>query len=230
MPTPELSDGIIATGVFDVTVLETGLAYAASNFQADVDSVVVRRKSSIGRPSAQKFIESFVDGSCDLQMATPTTAKPGVGMCFLADEDGDGTAEPWLVQKPGKTFEMEGETKIKCAVSRAVNPVIYGSSGKTTAEIYAGLSYVEDALMTPFTLAAYLPPGATLTAATWVATGLPAGMSLDATTGIVSGTPTTVGTNYVSVTVTATRQIVRNRTLVTETLKGVREFIIAITA
>jgi hypothetical protein len=228
--TPELTDGILPTGVFDVTMLESGIAYAANNFSADVDAVIVRRKNPRGGASGQKFLEAFTDGTCDLQLATSTTAKPKVGFAFLADEDGDGTAEPWLVQKPGKTFEQEGETKLKLAISRAVNPVIYGSSGRTTAELYAGLSVVEDVLITPFTLAAYLPPGLTLTAATWAAAGLPAGVSIDATTGVVSGTPTTPSINYVKVTVSATKQSVRNGALVTDTFTGVREFVFTITA
>jgi hypothetical protein len=230
MPPPELKDGQLPTGVFDITLLETGTVYAADNFQGDQDVTVVRRKNFIGLPSAQKFIRSFLDGSADLQLATESTAIPGVGMAFVADFDGDGTAEPWLIQKPGKTFEAEGETKLKCGISAAVNPVIYGSAGKTTAELYAGISFVEDALITPFTLAAHLPAGAALVAATWAHAGLPSGLSIDATTGVVSGTPTTVGVSYVKITVDAKREIVRNGALVTQTLRGVREFVITITA
>lgn len=228
MPPPELKDGQLPTGCFDITVLETGTTYVADNFQGDQEVTVVRRKNSIGLAAAQKFIKAFLDGSTDLQLASESTAIPEPGMAFLADFDGDGTAEPWLIQKPGKTFEMEGETKLKCAISAAVNPVIYASSGKTTAQLYAGISLVEDAAMTPFTLAAHLPAGATLTPATWAAAGLPAGVTMDATTGVVSGTPTDDGTYYVRVTVTATRQIVRNRALFTQTLTGVREFVITV--
>jgi hypothetical protein len=228
MPSPELSDGVLPTGVFDITVLESGVSYAANNFSADVDSVVVRRKSSLATPSAQKIIEAFVDGTCDLQLATPGTAKPKVNMAFVADEDGDGTAEPFIITKIGKTFEQEGETKLKVSVSRAVAPVIYGGTGKTTAELYAGITYASSGPITTLGLDAYLPPGWTLKASSWAFSGLPAGLTGSASNGDITGTPTTPGVNYVKVTVQAERSIIRNGALVTETVTGIREFAITI--
>lgn len=229
MPDPEISDGILDTGVFDVTILETGISYILDNFAEDPKVTLVRSKTARGRSGRQKAIEDFTDGSCDAQMATATTAKPKANMGFVADIDGNGTPEPWMVVSAGKNFEAASEIKSKWTITRCVNPLIYGSAGKTTADLYTGLSNAKSSAITSITLAAYLPTDLTLTAGTWAAAGLPTGLSIDATTGIISGTPTADATYYVSVTVTATRSYVQNNALVTETHKGRRQFVWTIT-
>lgn len=227
-PTP-VADGVLPHGSFDITILELGASFVADNFQGEQDAKVLRSNNKIGTPRRQKVVVGAWDGSCDIQLETSSTALPRPGMFFVADEDGDGTAEPFMVVKPGKTFSADGETKAKLSITRCLNPVIYASAGKTTAELFAGISYASGGAITTLNLEAHLPAGVTLASNPWSASGLPAGLSISAANGDITGTPTTPGSSVVTVKVSATRTYLHNGAEVTETLTGSRTFKITIT-
>jgi len=229
IPVPVLSDGILPTGSFEATILESGLTYILDNFNWDRKSTLVRRKTASGRPGSQKAIGEFVDGSCDIQLADESTPTPDEGMAFLIDANKDGVAEPYMVVNPGRTFTQDGEYKSKLTIARFANPCITASGSKTTDQLYAGISLASTVAITAINLAAALPPDLTLDASPWSAVGLPAGLTIAAATGIITGTPTTPGVNYMQVKVTATRTFLRNGAVVTEHLTGKREFVCTIT-
>jgi hypothetical protein len=205
MPTTSVADGVIPHGSFDITILETGQAYVADNFNFDVDAKLLRSNNSVGNPSRQKVIKGFVDGNCDLQLADETTLAPDVGHHFEADADKDGTAEPYMIVKPGRTFTADDIFKCKASITRCVNPVIKTdtASGKTIPQLLAGVTYASTVAITAIDFGAMLPPGETLTSVVWTSTALPPGLTLNSSTGAISGTPTTPA-SALSVTVTLT--------------------------
>lgn len=225
-----VSDGVLPFGSFDIIMLESGLSYVADNFQGDQDAKLIRTNNKNGTLRRQRVIKGPWDGSCDLQLEDKDTALPDTGFFFVADYDGDGTAEPFMVVKPGKTFTADDVTKAKCTITRCVAPVIYGSAGKTTAQLYAGLTYASAGAITTLNLEAYLPPDVVLAASTpWSAVGLPAGLSISAANGDITGTPTTPGENYVTVKVIGQRTYVKDGVAITENVTGTRTFKITIT-
>lgn len=203
--TTAVEDGELPSGSFDITIIETGQSYVADNFQGDQDAKLLRTNNKDGNPNRQKVIKGWWDGSSDIQLVTKSTPKPDVGHHFVADEDGDGNDEPFMVVKPGKTFTADDTTKAKITITRCVHPVIYTEavSGKTLVQLLAGVSYASTVVITAIDFGAYLPPGETLVGAVWTSTTLPAGLTLNASTGAISGTPTTPAA-ALSVTVTVT--------------------------
>lgn len=225
MPSPSLSDGILSSGSFEATILETAVPYILDNFSWDPATTLLRTKTASGRGGRQKTILSFIDGTADAQLAEPTTPLPKENMAFAVDADNDGVVEPYFVEKAGPTFSQDNETKSKWTIHRFVNPCLYCSGGKTTDQIYAGITSASTVAITAINFAAYLPPDLTLSATPWTASGLPAGVVISASTGAITGTPTTPGINYVQIKCTATRSWVSNGVLKTETLVGKREFV-----
>lgn len=229
-PNTHVADGTLPHGSFDITILETGQAYVADNFQGDQDAKVIRSNNKVGAPRRQKIIVGPWDGSCDLQMEEASTPRPEPGQFFVADADGDGTPEPYMVTKAGVTFTADDAVKCKASITRALNPVIFASAGKTTPELAAGITYASSSAITAITLGVYLPAGqAATTANPWSATGLPAGLTISTSTGAISGTPTTPGVSVVKVKCSATLNYTHNGVLVTETRTGERVFKITIT-
>lgn len=226
MPTfpNEFSDGPLPSGTFELTVLETGDRFIADNFSFDTDAALMRSMTTSGRLGRQKPVEKASDGSCDIQLADELTKCPKVGHTFAVDADKDGVVEGYMVTKPGRTFKVDEEFKAKIAITRLVNPLIFGNTGKTTAQLEAGLADVSASPISAIDLDAYVPPNVVLDASPWSATGLPTGITISASTGGLSGTPSAPGTYYPVIKCAGTFKFVRNGALVTENRVGVRTF------
>jgi hypothetical protein len=227
----EFQDGILPSGSFEITILETGALFIADNFSFDTDAALIRSKSASGRLARQKAIEQATDGSADIQLADASTVLPKVGYTFACDADKDGVVEGYMVTKPGRSFKSDDEYKAKMGVARLANPLIYGNTGKTTAELIAGLTNsIAAGAIGAIDLNAYVPPDVVLDASPFSATGLPPGIALTAATGGLAGTPTLAGTYYPVIKCSGTFEFIRNGVLVSEVRAGVRCFKWTITA
>lgn len=215
------SDGVLPTGAFDITILEDGLQYQADGFSFDENATRLKTKSPRGRNSRNKVLADDVTFSADFQLADEDYDAPRPGMTFAIDADRDGNAEPYMIDKAGRTFVQDGEWKAKVSGFACVNPLPYVASGGTVS---GALSHATGGAITTVQMGTYLPRDTTLTATSYSATGLPTGLSCS-TSGAITGTPSAAGTYYAKIKVTATR-VVRG---ITETLVGVREITWTIT-
>lgn len=213
-PIDSVADGELPHGSFDITILETGEPFVADNFSGDDDAKLLRSNNRNGNPLRQKVIGGFWDGSCDLQCDNELTKKPRYGMTFVADEDKDGTPEPFMVVKSGRTFTNDDAYKFKATITKCVNPVIYATGGKTTVQLFDGITHPSASAIGSITFAAYLPKGDVIASAVWSATGLPTGISINASTGALTGTPTAPGVYTTTIKVT----LANNK-------KGTRQFV-----
>lgn len=209
------ADGVLPVGSFDITILEDGSIFQADNFSLDENATRVKSKSPRGRNSRNRVLVDDATFSADFQLADEDTDAPRPGFTFLVDADRDGVAEPYMIDKPGRTFTQDGEWKCKVSGFACANPLPYVS---TAGKNSGALSNVTGGAITSVTFAAALPRDVTLTADSFTATGLPTGLSMSAA-GVVTGTPSATGTFYTKVKVTGTR-VVRGTT---ETLYGLRE-------
>jgi hypothetical protein len=109
----------------------------------------------------------------------------------------------------GLTMDSEGNISGAPLSTGTSTITLSGTNANGTGSITLDLAVTRagiftcssSALATKGTLFSYLIT-TSVTPTSFSATGLPDGMTLDTSTGIISGTPTTVGTNYVTLSVT----------------------------
>ena len=219
---PIYQDGPLPHGSFNVVINETGQSFIATAFATDNDSKLIRAMDANGVADRQKIVPTFVDGSCELQFDNVAIMVPDVGSTFAVDANQDGVVEPYIVVKPGRTYQQDDMFKAKVTIAAAQRACIYFSNGSATKNLTSanGVALANTNILTE---AAYLPNGHTLVASSWSASGLPAGLTIAAGNGTITGTPTrvsSVGHYWVSVQVqtTVTFQNVQ------QTKIGVRSF------
>jgi hypothetical protein len=198
-PTTIFQDGPLPHGSFNVTILETAQAYIASGFTLDFDSKHIQALDATGLPDRQKVIPQFQTGSADFQFDDVNIGMPNVGTTFAVDANQDGTVEPYIVIKPGRTFSQDDMFKGKATIAAAQRPCIYFSNGANTGNL-ASSNGVALANTNILTVGSYLPQGQTLLANGYAASGLPTGLSIAAGNGTVTGTPTAIGAFAVTIT------------------------------
>lgn len=134
-PVPNAQDGELPTGTFIATVLESGVPYIVNNFDFTENSTKVQSKSPRGKVARNKVVPTDTTGSCDVQLATELTTAPRPRATFMADADGDGNSEPYMVEKPGKTLGQDAEWKAKLSIFACANPLIYRTGDAATTGI-----------------------------------------------------------------------------------------------
>jgi hypothetical protein len=192
-----LADGLLPTGSFDITMLETGTSFIADSFSFDENTTKIQSKSARGRVNRQKVIATDITGSADFQLADSTTLAPRPRETFAVDADLDGNVEPYMIEKPGRKFTADGEYKCSVSIMGMANPLLYDSV-TLIAPVVPSLTHAV-AMTATNALAAFLPRDVTLGASPWSASGLPAGVTMVAATGVISGTPTTAGSYNVTI-------------------------------
>lgn len=217
----QTADGSLPHGSFDITILQDGQSYVADNFNFDENSKKLQSMSARGRVSRQKIIPTDTTFSADFQLADEDTDAPRPRHVFAVDADRDGVAEPYQIEKPGRTFGSDGEWKCKVSGFAMVNPLIYIPA---TSRTPADRTDASAGAITAVQLGAYVPRDVTLGANPYSATGLPTGITCS-TAGSLTGTPSAPGTYSVTLKVTATRTVDG----VSETLTGVAKFTWTIT-
>ncbi len=119
MPSPQFNDGTVQYGSRVLTI--NGVTYVADNITVNRPTKRIERTDQIGEPSGSVGVAGFVTGSCQLQIATSSTAEPQGGYTFTVTLDATIGAETFYIESPGRTENKDAEKKINVTFVKKYN-------------------------------------------------------------------------------------------------------------
>ena len=117
MPNGVYSDGILEFGTQAITI-GTLTNLIADDISIDDDTTVLTRKNGVGVPVAETQMDGVMTGTATIQMTAATMALPAKGTVFTLT-DVTGTPINFKVNKWGRAWKNDGETKIKLTFRQA---------------------------------------------------------------------------------------------------------------
>lgn len=193
MSNSKFSDGGLPRGSKQITILESGGLFTASNIQWDTPTEAIRQKDHNNKPKAQRFDEDFTDGSATLQLASDSTI-PSINDTFVVGDYG------YQLTQVSEPFEQNAANVVNINFTRCVNPLIRQPvvDKALTQNTAVDAADKLDVLLPGF----FSSSNAWISNIVYAATNLPTGLSISSSTGEITGTPTTVETTEVTITVT----------------------------
>lgn len=110
MPSPLWNNTTIPYGTRVLTI--AAVIFIANNIRVNRPVKIIKRTNQIDDPTGSVGIADFVEGSCELQMATSTTALPASGATFTVTFDATIGAEVFYVANIEAPEEKAGDRKI----------------------------------------------------------------------------------------------------------------------
>ena len=113
-------DGVLEFGTQALTIgALTNLV--ADDISVDDDTTVLTRKNGQGVPTDETQIDGVLTGTATIQMSAATMALPAKGTGFTL-VDVTGTPLNFKVNKWGRAWKNDGETKIKLTFRTQFHP------------------------------------------------------------------------------------------------------------